>query len=58
MVCEKPLAMTSEQSAEMVRLAKASGRVAAVCYNTRFYPLNQQARGMVAGAASWATSGW
>jgi predicted dehydrogenase len=23
--------------------------VAAVCYNTRFYPLNQQARGMVAG---------
>ena len=48
MVCEKPLAMTSEQSAEMVELAKASGRVAAVCYNTRFYPLNQQARGMVA----------
>jgi predicted dehydrogenase len=46
-VCEKPLAMTSEQSAEMVRLAAASGRVAAVCYNTRFYPLNQQARGMV-----------
>ena len=47
-VCEKPLAMTSEQSAEMVELAKASGRVTAVCYNTRFYPLNQQARGMVA----------
>jgi predicted dehydrogenase len=48
-VCEKPLAMTSEQSAEMVRVAAASGKVAAVCYNTRFYPLNQQARGMVAG---------
>lgn len=46
-VCEKPLAMTSEQSAEMVDLAKASGKVAAVCYNVRFYALNQQARGMV-----------
>ncbi len=46
-VCEKPLAMDSVQSAEMVQLAQASGLVAAVCYNTRFYPLNQQARGMV-----------
>jgi len=46
-VCEKPLAMTSEQSAEMVEVARKSGKVAAVCYNTRFYPLNQQARGMV-----------
>ena len=47
-ICEKPLAMTSAQSAEMVQIAKASGKVAAVCYNIRFYPLNQQARGMVA----------
>lgn len=46
-VCEKPLAMTSQQSAEMVELAKASGKIAAVCYNVRFYPLNQQAHGMV-----------
>jgi predicted dehydrogenase len=46
-VCEKPLAMTSEQSAEMVEIAKASGKLAAVCYNIRFYPLNQQAHGMV-----------
>jgi predicted dehydrogenase len=46
-ICEKPLAMTSAQSGEMVKLAKASGLIAAVCYNTRFYPLNQQARGMV-----------
>lgn len=46
-LCEKPLAMTSAESAEMVALAAASGLVAAVCYNTRFYPLNQQARGMV-----------
>lgn len=47
-VCEKPLAMTAAQSAAMLALARASGRVAAVCYNIRFYPLNQQARGMVA----------
>jgi predicted dehydrogenase len=46
-ICEKPLAMTSMQSAEMVEIAKASGKVCAVCYNIRFYPLNQQARGMV-----------
>jgi predicted dehydrogenase len=46
-ICEKPLAMTSAQSAEMVAMARSSGKVAAVCYNTRFYPLNQQARGMV-----------
>ncbi len=47
-ICEKPLAMTADQSREMVTLAKASGKVAAVCYNIRFYPLNQQAHGMVA----------
>ena len=47
-VCEKPLAMTAAQSAEMVRLADASGRVCAVCYNIRFYPLNQHAHAMVA----------
>jgi predicted dehydrogenase len=46
-MCEKPLAMTSEQSAEMVSLARSSGKVAAVCYNIRFYPLNQHAREMV-----------
>ncbi len=46
-ICEKPLAMTSAESAEMVDLANASGKVAAVCYNIRFYPLNQQAHGMV-----------
>ena len=45
-VCEKPLAMTSTQSAEMLALAKRTGLIAAVCYAVRFYPLNQQARGM------------
>lgn len=47
-VCEKPLAMTSAQSARMLAAARASGKVAAVCYNTRFYPLNQHAHGMMA----------
>jgi len=46
-ICEKPLAMTSAQSAEMLAMARASGKVAAVCYNTRFYPLNQHAHGMM-----------
>jgi predicted dehydrogenase len=46
-VCEKPLAMTSAQSAEMVEMAKRSGKIAAVCYNIRFYPLNQHAHAMV-----------
>ncbi|HEY6057610.1 MAG TPA: Gfo/Idh/MocA family oxidoreductase, partial [Candidatus Limnocylindrales bacterium] len=40
-VCEKPLAMTSDESAELVRLAAASGLVNAVNFNIRFYPLNQ-----------------
>jgi predicted dehydrogenase len=38
-LCEKPLAMNSRESAELVRLAAASGRAAAVCYNIRYYPL-------------------
>ena len=46
-ICEKPLAMTASESAEMVQIAKASGRIAAVCYNIRFYPLNQHAHQMI-----------
>ncbi len=47
-VCEKPLAMTSAESAELVALAKASGLVNAVNFNIRFYPLNQHASSLVA----------
>lgn len=43
-VCEKPLAMTSQQTAELVALAAASGRVCVVNFNIRFYPLNQHLR--------------
>jgi predicted dehydrogenase len=46
-VCEKPLAMTSEESAELAHLAAASGRVNAVNFNIRMYPLNQHLRGVV-----------
>jgi predicted dehydrogenase len=40
-VCEKPLALTSAESSELVELAAASGLVNAVNFNIRFYPLNQ-----------------
>jgi predicted dehydrogenase len=43
-LCEKPLAMTSAESAELVELAKRSGRAAGVNYNIRFYPLCLEAR--------------
>ena len=43
-LCEKPLAMNSQESAELVELAKTTGLVAGVNYNIRFYPLNLQAR--------------
>jgi predicted dehydrogenase len=48
-VCEKPLAMTSAESAEMVALARDSGLVAAVNFNLRFYPLNQHVASLVRG---------
>jgi predicted dehydrogenase len=40
-VCEKPLALTAAESAELVGLAGASGLINAVNFNIRFYPLNQ-----------------
>jgi predicted dehydrogenase len=38
-VCEKPLAMTSAETGELLRLAEASGLVHAVNFNIRFYPI-------------------
>jgi predicted dehydrogenase len=46
-MCEKPLAMNSRQTAELVELAGKSGKEAAVCYNIRFYPLNLEAKEIV-----------
>jgi len=44
LLCEKPLAMTSRESAELVERAASSGVAAGVCYNVRFYPLNLEAK--------------
>ena len=46
-LCEKPLAMNSKESAELVALAKKTGLAAGVNYNIRSYPLNIEARNMV-----------
>jgi len=48
-ICEKPLAMTSAESAELVKLAAETQRVNAVNFNIRMYPMVQQARSMVQG---------
>lgn len=42
-MCEKPLAMNSGESSELVKLAKAKGLAAGVAYNFRFYPLCREA---------------
>jgi predicted dehydrogenase len=42
-LCEKPLAPTPRESAELVRIAAGSGRAAAVAYNIRYYPLCHEA---------------
>jgi len=42
-LCEKPLAMNSDESAELVRLAANSNVACGVNYNIRYYPLCQEA---------------
>jgi predicted dehydrogenase len=59
-VCEKPLAMTSEQSAELLDLAERSALVHCTNFNIRFYPQVQQARALVQGrtlGAVWNVHG-
>ena len=46
-VCEKPLAMNSQESADLVRISKEAGLVNVINFNIRFYPMAQQARSMV-----------
>jgi predicted dehydrogenase len=43
-VCEKPLALTSQESGELLRLAQESGLAHCTNYNLRFYPLMHEAR--------------
>jgi len=46
-VCEKPLAISSQESGELVKLAAERGRVNAVNFNIRMYPVVQHARSLV-----------
>ena len=50
-VCEKPLTVTSAESADLLRTAEASGLVHAVNFNLRFYPLVQHVNALVAEGA-------
>src|SRR6516162_11623941 len=46
-LCEKPLALDPRESATLVSLLKETGRVGAVAYNLRYYPLCQEARALI-----------
>jgi predicted dehydrogenase len=47
-ISEKPLAMTTDESKQLVQLAKKAGVVNAIDFNYRYYPLVQEAKAMVA----------
>lgn len=47
-VAEKPLGITSAETAELVRAIGRTAQVGAVCFNYRMYPLVQEARAQVA----------
>ncbi|MGC1449533.1 MAG: Gfo/Idh/MocA family oxidoreductase [Candidatus Sulfotelmatobacter sp.] len=47
-MCEKPVALTTRESAALVDLAREHKRAGGVCYNLRYYPLCQEARARVA----------
>ena len=46
-LCEKPLTMTVTEAQELVKLAKAKGKICAVNYGYTGYPLVRQMRSMV-----------
>jgi predicted dehydrogenase len=45
-LCDKPLAMNSEEAEELVRVAESTGVIHGICHNMRYYPLVKQARAM------------
>ena len=47
-LCEKPMTMTVEEGEEIVKLARATGRICAVNYGYTGYPLVRHMRAMVA----------
>jgi predicted dehydrogenase len=46
-ICEKPLAINSQESGQLTRLAAKSGLVAVVNHNLRYYPLCHEAHARV-----------
>lgn len=50
-VCEKPLAVTPQDTADLVARAARAGLINAVCFNLRFYPLCHQMKAMVTAGA-------
>lgn len=46
-VCEKPLGLTSKETADLVDLASRTGLVNAVCFNVRYAPQVHNAAGLV-----------
>src|SRR5258708_33790345 len=50
-LCEKPLAMDSRESATLVTLATETNRVGGGAHNLRYYPLCQQARALIESGA-------
>ena len=46
-ICEKPLAVNSQEAAEMLKVAEVTGLVHATNHNLRFYPAVQQVHEMV-----------
>ena len=47
-LCEKPMTMTVEEGEEIVKIAKASGKICAVNYCYSAYPMVREMRNMVA----------
>jgi predicted dehydrogenase len=50
-LCEKPLALDSRESAALVALLQDTGLVGAVTYNLRYYPLCHEARALIGKGA-------
>jgi predicted dehydrogenase len=50
-ICDKPLAVSSSEAAELVKLAKQVNRILAVTYNYTGYPMVRQAREMCRAGA-------
>jgi predicted dehydrogenase len=46
-VCEKPLATTVKEAEELVELAESTGRLNAVHFNIRYYPLMKHVKRMI-----------